>query len=238
MAVPLLALALVGCDDETPMDARRGRGRRGHGDGQLDRGSHRRTSYSMLVEAAEIRGAEGPARLARRLHGVRAHNEAFMASGMRRFEGLAAAVRGILTYHAISGQRLASTDLTDGPVTTAAMLTLFIDTSDGVRINGGSGAMGANVVTADIQADNGVIHVIDRISPRRPSRRSRPTAGSPACLAARSARPRISGTERRSPRRSPPRPTRSSAHQRRLRRAHRDARRRHPARRAALPRAR
>lgn len=64
---------------------------------------------------------------------------------------------GILTYHVVEGEVL-STDLTDGM--TAATVNgaeLTVDLSDGVMINS------ATVVTADIQASNGVIHIIDAV---------------------------------------------------------------------------
>ena len=63
----------------------------------------------------------------------------------------------ILTYHVIAGEVL-STDLTDGM--TAATVNgadITVDLSDGVKINE------ATVVTADIMASNGVIHVIDSV---------------------------------------------------------------------------
>ena len=63
----------------------------------------------------------------------------------------------ILTYHVVSGEVL-STDLSDGM--SAATLQgeeVTIDLSDGVKVNG------ANVVTADVDASNGVIHAIDYV---------------------------------------------------------------------------
>ena len=64
----------------------------------------------------------------------------------------------ILTYHVVSGNVMSS-DLTDG-MTAAAVnkdnLT-FTVTSDGVKVND------ANVVTADVAALNGVVHVIDKV---------------------------------------------------------------------------
>jgi len=64
---------------------------------------------------------------------------------------------GILTYHVVPG-KVMSTDLTDGM--TAATVQggdLTIDLSDGVKVNG------ATVTAADIEASNGVIHVIDTV---------------------------------------------------------------------------
>ena len=63
----------------------------------------------------------------------------------------------ILTYHVVAGEVL-STDLADGM--TAATVNgaeITVDLSDGVNIDE------ANVVTADIKASNGVIHVIDAV---------------------------------------------------------------------------
>jgi uncharacterized surface protein with fasciclin (FAS1) repeats len=62
----------------------------------------------------------------------------------------------ILTYHAVGGI-VTSADLADGPVVMLNGLEATIDLSDGVKIND------ANVVAADIEASNGVIHVIDAV---------------------------------------------------------------------------
>ncbi|SDZ24112.1 Uncaracterized surface protein containing fasciclin (FAS1) repeats [Jannaschia faecimaris] len=63
----------------------------------------------------------------------------------------------ILTYHVVAGAVM-SGDLSDGMEATAVNEgTLTIGTEGGVTVNG------ANVVTADIEASNGVIHVIDAV---------------------------------------------------------------------------
>lgn len=63
----------------------------------------------------------------------------------------------ILTYHVVSGEFM-STDLKDDMVkTTVQGGDLIVDLDDGVKIND------ATVVTADIDASNGVIHVIDKV---------------------------------------------------------------------------
>jgi uncharacterized surface protein with fasciclin (FAS1) repeats len=69
-----------------------------------------------------------------------------------------AQLRQILTYHVVSGRILAS-DLAGKTAqpTTLAGQTLNVDGRQGVSINN------ARVITADVLASNGVIHVIDRV---------------------------------------------------------------------------
>jgi len=63
----------------------------------------------------------------------------------------------ILTYHVVSG-KVMSTDLSNGQqaaTVNGQEITISID--GGVKVDG------ANVVTADLEASNGVIHVIDSV---------------------------------------------------------------------------
>ena len=63
----------------------------------------------------------------------------------------------ILTYHVVPGAVM-STDLSDDmQATTVQGGAITIDLDDGVMVND------ANVVAADIEATNGVIHVIDSV---------------------------------------------------------------------------
>lgn len=63
----------------------------------------------------------------------------------------------ILTYHVVPG-KVMSTDLSNGMTPeTVNGDTLTIMTKDSVKVDD------AFVVTADIEADNGVIHVIDKV---------------------------------------------------------------------------
>jgi uncharacterized surface protein with fasciclin (FAS1) repeats len=63
----------------------------------------------------------------------------------------------ILTYHVVSGE-VTSDQIAAGDVATVEGQTVAITTDDGgVQVNG------ANVVAADVEASNGVIHVIDAV---------------------------------------------------------------------------
>ncbi|MEL7255129.1 MAG: fasciclin domain-containing protein [Pseudomonadota bacterium] len=63
----------------------------------------------------------------------------------------------ILTYHVVPG-KVMSTDLSDGmTATTVQGGDVTIGTEGGVTVND------ANVVAADVEASNGVIHVIDSV---------------------------------------------------------------------------
>merc|ERR1711879_373554 len=68
----------------------------------------------------------------------------------------------ILLYHVI-GSKAMSTDLSTGYVPTLAMysdnnLSMYVEVDGGVYINGST-----MVTTADIEADNGVVHVVDKV---------------------------------------------------------------------------
>ncbi|MTI18098.1 fasciclin domain-containing protein [Rhodobacteraceae bacterium RKSG542] len=63
----------------------------------------------------------------------------------------------ILTYHVVPG-KVMSTDLKDGMTAkTVQGGDVTIDLDGGPKVNG------ANIVAADVGADNGVIHVIDQV---------------------------------------------------------------------------
>jgi uncharacterized surface protein with fasciclin (FAS1) repeats len=62
----------------------------------------------------------------------------------------------VLTYHVVAGT-VESTDLVEGPVATVEGTNIFVSLDGGVVIND------ANVVLADLAADNGVVHVLDKV---------------------------------------------------------------------------
>ena len=69
----------------------------------------------------------------------------------------------ILTYHVISGAALLSSDLSDGlQFTTLQGEKIVVFTSHEVRVQDKTNVQ-ANVITADIVASNGVIHIIDKV---------------------------------------------------------------------------
>nr|WP_255428083.1 fasciclin domain-containing protein [Ramlibacter cellulosilyticus] len=67
-----------------------------------------------------------------------------------------AKLAAVLTYHVVPG-KVMSQDLKPGSVKTVQGSALNVATAGGVKVDG------ANVVKADIAADNGVIHVIDTV---------------------------------------------------------------------------
>lgn len=62
----------------------------------------------------------------------------------------------VLTYHVVA-DKVASTDLVNGTVPTVNGESVTIDLTSGVKVND------ASVVTADIDATNGIIHLIDKV---------------------------------------------------------------------------
>lgn len=123
------------------------------------------TDFSTLVAAVQRAG------LVETLEGVGPFtvfaptNQAFSDSGITDVNAVSVEdLRNILLYHVISGAKLMAADVTAGTAESAASLTLFVGTEGGVKLNGGNAVTGgANVTATDVAADNGVIHVIDRV---------------------------------------------------------------------------
>jgi len=67
-----------------------------------------------------------------------------------------AKLKSVLTYHVVSGKVL-STELKPGNVKTVQGSEVMVSTMGGATVNN------AKVVSADVAADNGVIHAIDTV---------------------------------------------------------------------------
>ena len=87
-------------------------------------------------------------------------DEAFAALPEGALESLLAnpdQLAQVLTLHVVAGRAVASDVVELDSVTSLQGSELAVDTTSGVSISG------ANVVQADIDASNGVIHVIDKV---------------------------------------------------------------------------
>ncbi|MBV0913761.1 fasciclin domain-containing protein [Anianabacter salinae] len=117
-------------------------------------------NFTTLLAAAEAAGlvetltGEGPFTV------FAPTDEAFAALPEGTVEGLLAdteALTAILTYHVVPG-KVMSTDLSDGMMAgTVNGAEITVGVGDAVTVDG------ATVTTADIEASNGVIHVIDTV---------------------------------------------------------------------------
>lgn len=117
-------------------------------------------SFSTLVTAVQAAGlvdvlkGDGPFTV------FAPTDDAFAALPAGTIEALLAdidALTAILTYHVVPGMVM-SGDLSDGMMAeTVNGASVTIGTMNGVTVDG------ANVVSADIKASNGVIHVIDAV---------------------------------------------------------------------------
>lgn len=169
----LLALAVSACDSTTtpPVNNDGGQDSGADGDasgpGTIVQIAASNPDFSILVAAATRANLVEALSSPTGTYTVFApNNAAFAASGLT-LEAInalePAALAGILTYHALRTE-VPSSAITAGPVTSLAMLSLILSTTSGVQINGGNTVTGgANVISADIEASNGVIHVIDRV---------------------------------------------------------------------------
>jgi transforming growth factor-beta-induced protein len=117
--------------------------------------------FSILVEAVSKAGlvdalsAEGPFTVFAPTND--AFKSLFSQLGVSGVKDLTAEqLTPILTYHVVSG-KVMSTDLSNTSVATLNGQKIKIDLSSGVKIND------SNVVAADIEGKNGVIHVIDSV---------------------------------------------------------------------------
>ena len=66
-------------------------------------------------------------------------------------------LKDVLTYHVVAGKHMAADIAKQSSLKTLQGQSLTVETTGGVEVGG------ATVVQPDIQADNGVIHVINRV---------------------------------------------------------------------------
>lgn len=67
-------------------------------------------------------------------------------------------LKSLLQYHVITSGAVLSTQLAAGNVVTANTESIAVTTSGGIRLNGST-----QVVTADVRATNGVVHIVDKV---------------------------------------------------------------------------
>ncbi len=67
-------------------------------------------------------------------------------------------LRKILEYHVVASAAVSSTQLTNGSVNTVANEPIQVNVSSGVVLNGNS-----TVTTADVEATNGIVHVVNAV---------------------------------------------------------------------------
>ncbi|HDR50587.1 MAG TPA: fasciclin domain-containing protein [Mariniphaga anaerophila] len=118
-------------------------------------------NFTTLVQAVvkaglvDARSAEGPFTVFAPTNA--AFDALFTQLGISGIDDLTAEqLLPILTYHVVPGN-VVSTELSSGEVGTLNGQTLSVDLSVGVKINS------SEVIAADIQGSNGVVHVIDQV---------------------------------------------------------------------------
>jgi transforming growth factor-beta-induced protein len=67
-------------------------------------------------------------------------------------------LRDVLEYHVIGGATVKSNQLANGPAATVGGESIDVSTTGGIKLN-----EIVNVVTADVEANNGVVHVVDAV---------------------------------------------------------------------------
>ncbi len=117
-------------------------------------------SFQTLLEAIKVAGLSETLKGAGPFTVFAPTDEAFaqFPSGtIEKLLGDVPQLRKILSYHVLEGKVMSKDVANLDKATTIEGLDLKIYTADGVKIND------ANVVTPDVEADNGVIHVIDTV---------------------------------------------------------------------------
>jgi uncharacterized surface protein with fasciclin (FAS1) repeats len=117
-------------------------------------------SFSTLVSAVQAAGLVETLKGAGPFTVFAPTDEAFAKLPAGTVEGLLKdlpKLKQILTYHVVSGKVMAADVVKLTSAKTVEGSDVKIDASNGVKVNN------ATVVTPDVAADNGVIHVIDTV---------------------------------------------------------------------------
>jgi transforming growth factor-beta-induced protein len=124
-------------------------------------------NFSILIEAAQKAGLAEFLSTENNLTVFAPTDAAFAALlsdlGLSSFDDVPVAdLTQILTYHVV-GAKVMSTDLSTGYVPTLASfdsspVSMYVTVGNTVSINGS-----VSVTTADVEAENGVIHVVDKV---------------------------------------------------------------------------
>ena len=119
-------------------------------------------SFSTLVKAVQAAGLVETLKGAGPFTVFAPTDEAFAALPPGTLDAVLkdkAKLTSILTYHVVAGKVMAKdvVGLNGKTAKTIQGGDLKIDTTSGVKIGG------ANVITADVETSNGVIHVIDKV---------------------------------------------------------------------------
>lgn len=129
-------------------------------------------SFTYLVAAATRAASSNPVIVAALTSTTDAYtvfaptNDAFIAAGFPTIAAIQAAdpatLAAVVLYHVVPG-RAFSPILTTGNVGAASGGQLALNVSSGVTVTGKGNTQASKVITADILATNGVVHVIDRV---------------------------------------------------------------------------
>lgn len=126
-------------------------------------------NYSSLEAALEVTGLTATLDGTENYTVFAPDNDAFAAflsdNGFSSLEEVPTDVLTQVLMNHVQGGMISSGDLTTGYIESMAVggasdenLSMYINTSDGVMINGV-----ANVVNADVEVDNGIIHAVDAV---------------------------------------------------------------------------
>ena len=127
--------------------------------------------FSILVEAVVAAGLvdtlKGPGPFTVFAPTNQAFADLLAETGLTKEQLLAEENRdlliSVLTYHVVSGRVLAAEVPVGQPITTVQGATFTVDSSFMITDQGGAGNPRAEIVSTDILATNGVIHIIDKV---------------------------------------------------------------------------